>query len=118
VLRVLSLVLVVASGCMTVGDEPTATITVGTENSGLRTPTNRAFTELSDTEAVAGGPASADVCALAAALPVTDVCSLICDPSAMAAYLIDQGMPGGRCYELRCVLSSDAAVNVGVCLSP
>jgi hypothetical protein len=34
----------------------------------------------------------------------------------MAAYLIDEGMEGGRCYQLRCELPDSENVLVGVCL--
>ncbi|NVB81080.1 MAG: hypothetical protein HOV81_21975 [Kofleriaceae bacterium] len=63
-------------------------------------------------------PPSLDLCALAAALPTDNACSLICDPDALARRLVDDGMEGGRCYQLRCTLSPDASISVGVCLPP
>ena len=59
-----------------------------------------------------------DVCALASELPIDDICSLICDPSAMAARMADEGSDGGRCYQLYCALPGDEHVLVGVCLPP
>jgi hypothetical protein len=112
VLRLSILVMVLAAGCMAADEEPTATIEVqaGKAHFTIAHP-------IDDTPAeVAAAP---DVCAAAAELPPTDVCSLICDPPAMAAYLIDEGMQGGTCYQLRCVLpGNDNAVMVGVCLAP
>ena len=60
----------------------------------------------------------ADLCALASELSSDNVCSLICDPEAMAAFLIAGGMQGGKCVQLRCELPDVAAVFVGVCLPP
>jgi hypothetical protein len=57
-----------------------------------------------------------DVCALASQLPSTDVCSLMCDPDAMEARLIDDGMTTGRCYEFYCSFTEAQYVLVGVCL--
>jgi hypothetical protein len=57
-----------------------------------------------------------DVCALAAALPEDDVCSLICDPDALEATLLAAGAEPGRCDLLLCVLSEDTHAQVGVCL--
>lgn len=57
-----------------------------------------------------------DVCGMAAALPVSDVCSLVCEPDAFAARLREGGMHAGACYQLRCALSPTTTVSVGVCL--
>ena len=57
-----------------------------------------------------------DVCALAAELPSEDVCSLICDPQAMADRLVEDGSKPGTCYQLFCALPGDEFVLVGVCL--
>jgi hypothetical protein len=57
-----------------------------------------------------------DICALAAQLPTEDVCSLLCDPAAMAERLLEQGNAPGRCYELFCPLPGDNYALVGVCL--
>ncbi|MDQ3368426.1 MAG: hypothetical protein M3680_23620 [Myxococcota bacterium] len=59
---------------------------------------------------------AAAVCTLAAALPVDDLCSMVCDPDAFAARLVDDGMATGNCYQFRCSLSADVTVTVGVCL--
>jgi len=59
-----------------------------------------------------------DVCGLAAALPREDICSLVCDPSAMAVQLINDGNTPGTCYELSCALTDTDHVLVGVCLPP
>jgi hypothetical protein len=57
-----------------------------------------------------------DVCGLAAELPGDNACSLMCDPDAFAARLVDDGMSSGRCYQLRCALDETTTVSVGVCL--
>ena len=59
-----------------------------------------------------------DVCGLAAALSDDDICSLVCDPSAMAARLVEDGSERGACYQLRCSLTDETYVLVGVCLPP
>lgn len=64
------------------------------------------------------GGAEMDVCALAAELPTDDICSLICDPPAMAARMVDDGNDGGTCYQLYCTLPGGEHVLVGVCLPP
>jgi len=56
------------------------------------------------------------VCELAAQLAADDICSLVCDPDAMAAALAAEGEPSGQCIELRCALTATDAVDVGVCL--
>ena len=62
--------------------------------------------------------AAMDVCALASELPIDDICSLICDPPAMAARMVDDGSERGTCYQLYCSLPGDEHVLVGVCLPP
>jgi len=57
-----------------------------------------------------------EFCELAANLPTTDVCSLVCDPDGFKARLTDSGMKSGNCYQLRCNLSPEVSVTVGVCL--
>jgi hypothetical protein len=59
-----------------------------------------------------------DVCALASELPTDDICSLLCDPPAMAARMVDDGSARGACYQLYCSLPGDEHVLVGVCLPP
>ena len=72
-----------------------------------------------EVEMVGGAvPQEMDVCALAAELPGDDICSLICDPPAMAARLVDDGNDRGACYQLYCSLPGDEHVLVGVCLPP
>ena len=60
--------------------------------------------------------AEPDLCDLAAALPAEDVCSLACDPDAFADRLRDDGMKTGACYQVRCALSPETSVTVGICL--
>lgn len=105
------------SGCVAASDGPTATI----EIKATAAP-NVQFTAATDKAQIEGlselttGP---DLCALAAQLPADDVCSLICDPPAMADFLVAEGMQTGACYQLRCSLPTlEDAVGVGVCLSP
>jgi hypothetical protein len=62
------------------------------------------------------GVPKSEICAAAAALPDSDVCSLVCDPDAFRARLTDEGMRGGVCYQFRCELAPEMAVTVGVCL--
>ena len=57
-----------------------------------------------------------DLCVLASQLPSDDVCSLMCDPEAMAASLLADGSARGVCYEFFCDLPGDAYALVGVCL--
>jgi hypothetical protein len=64
------------------------------------------------------GDGEPDVCELAAELPADDICSLACDPTAMAAQLLADGSDRGTCYQLYCSLPGDAHVLVGVCLPP
>src|SRR5689334_10846294 len=59
-----------------------------------------------------------DVCALAAELDSDDICSLICDPPAMAQRMVDDGGSRGACYQLYCSLTAEQHVLVGVCLPP
>jgi hypothetical protein len=59
-----------------------------------------------------------DLCALAGQLDSDNVCSLICDPDAMADFLVAEGVAGGKCVQLRCELPGIAPLFVGVCLSP
>jgi hypothetical protein len=40
----------------------------------------------------------------------------VCDPDAFAARLAEDGMASGACYQLRCELTVDMAVTVGICL--
>lgn len=63
-----------------------------------------------------GAPDHAAICAAAAELPASDPCSLVCDPDAFKARLLEDGMAGGNCYQLRCALTAELAVTVGVCL--
>ena len=60
----------------------------------------------------------ADLCAIASELDTDNVCSLICDPDAMADFLLAEGVVGGKCVQLRCELPGLAPLYVGVCLPP
>lgn len=57
-----------------------------------------------------------DLCALATALPADDLCSLICDPAALRAAMLEAGVQAGRCYLMLCALPEDVLAQVGVCL--
>jgi hypothetical protein len=59
-----------------------------------------------------------DLCELASELTADNVCSLICDPQAMADFLVAGGMAGGKCVQLRCQLPGIQPIQVGVCLPP
>ena len=78
------------------------------------TPREHLGEGVTDVELVQEG--DSQVCALAAELPDTDLCSLVCDPDAFKARLLDDGMKAGNCYQVRCTLSADMSVTVGVCL--
>ncbi len=80
---------------------------------------DRATAEAVDVEQLEREETSEDaaLCALAAALPADDLCSMVCDPDAFAARLVDDGMVTGNCYQFRCSLSAEVEVTVGVCLS-
>jgi hypothetical protein len=49
-------------------------------------------------------------------LPESDMCSLICDPTAFKARLVAGGMKSGACYQIRCTLAPEVDVTVGVCI--
>jgi hypothetical protein len=57
-----------------------------------------------------------DLCAIASSLDTDNVCSLICDPDAMADFLLAEGVSAGKCVELRCELPGIPPLFVGVCL--
>ena len=98
-MRVLVIALLLGA-CVAESDEPAPTVTIHTDEPGKEdAPT--------DTTAI---------CNAAAALPAEDPCSLVCDPDAFKARLLDDGMAGGACYQLRCELTVDMSVTVGVCL--
>ena len=59
-----------------------------------------------------------DLCGLASQLGTDNVCSLICDPDAMADFLVAEGVAGGKCVQLRCELPGIPPLYVGVCLAP
>jgi hypothetical protein len=59
-----------------------------------------------------------DVCALAAALPADDICSLVCDPDALEAQLAADGSEPGTCIQLYCQLTDTVHVLAGVCIAP
>jgi len=56
-----------------------------------------------------------NLCGLAAELPASDPCSMICDPEALKNVLLSEGQPAGRCYEFSCSFDSQK-VSFGVCL--
>lgn len=109
------MVMCLVSGCVAASDQPTDSVEIKSPNLLSISVVERsqiATTELTPD----AGP---DLCALAAQLPADDACSLICDPAALADYLVAEGMHTGACYQLRCVLPNlEDAVGVGVCLAP
>ncbi len=74
-------------------------------------------TERTDNQMDGSDPAL-DICGLAAALPADDICSLVCDPAAMAAQLAADGAQSGNCYSLYCQLTPTDHVLAGVCIAP
>ncbi|HEX5058485.1 MAG TPA: hypothetical protein VFV99_03950 [Kofleriaceae bacterium] len=102
-MRTALLLMVVLGGCVADAEDPPPVKTVA---GGDVTLLDEQDTEM-------------DVCALAAELPTEDICSLACDPPAMAARMVSDGMgEPGTCYQLYCALPDDAHVLVGVCLPP
>jgi hypothetical protein len=100
----MAMVMVMASGCLAEGERVDGKL-----------DDNAAF----HVEAAPGPSDSTyDVCALAAELPASNVCSLICDVDAMKAALRAEGDPAGRCYDWECRLPDASVVFVGVCLEP
>jgi hypothetical protein len=71
---------------------------------------------MEDEPTMVATPDQADVCELAARLPADDICSLACDPPALAARLLADGSDPGACYQLYCSLPDERYVLVGVCL--
>lgn len=102
-MRALILLMVVLGGCAADADEPPPRSVPHVEGVTLLD---------------AHDESEMDVCALASELPLDDICSLICDPLAMAARMADDGNDRGQCYQLYCSLPGDAHVLVGVCLPP
>jgi hypothetical protein len=100
--RTVLLLMIVLSGCVADADEPPPR--------ERRPDVDLSLIDSQDSEM--------DVCALAAELPVDDICSLICDPPAMAARMVSDGNETGTCYQLYCALPGDEHVLVGVCLPP
>ena len=99
--RSLLLAILVVSGCVESAEEPAP---------AARIEITSTTAELVETEV--------DLCALASELASDNVCSLICDPDAMADFLLAGGMTGGKCVQLRCELPGVPTVLVGVCLPP
>lgn len=99
--------MVVLAGCIADADEPLPIEDGRFDQATARAP------EVAPSEVD-----EVDLCALAASLPAEDACSLMCDPDALAARLVDDGMDTGRCYELRCTLPGIDPMQVGVCLPP
>ncbi|HEY5925317.1 MAG TPA: hypothetical protein VIV11_26720 [Kofleriaceae bacterium] len=104
-MRTVLLSLVVLAGCVADGvDEPPPPVESEPQvDVSLMTPQD---------------DAQVDVCALAALLPSEDICSLICDPAAMAERMVSDGNDRGTCYQLYCSLTTEEHVLVGVCLPP
>jgi hypothetical protein len=105
--RAAMLVMVMAIGCVDAPDDvrPVVTIDKASAAASTRAPGEPA-------------PEEVDICALAAQLDPENVCSLMCDPDAMAEQLAANGMASGTCVELLCALPEAQSVTVGVCLPP
>jgi hypothetical protein len=97
------IVMVLLAGCVAESEEPT--------------PPTKPTPEL-DVAQLDQHDSGIDVCALAALLPADDICSLACDPPAMADRMLDDGNDRGTCYQLYCALPQEQHVLVGVCLPP
>jgi hypothetical protein len=65
--------------------------------------------------AIAPATTEENLCGLAAELPATDPCSMICDPEALKNVLLSEGQAAGRCYEFSCSFAAEK-VSFGVCL--
>jgi hypothetical protein len=103
--RAAMLVMVLVAGCVDAPDDARAVVTIDKASAGVSTRTP-------------GQPEPVDICALAAQLDPDNVCSLMCDPDAMAEQLAAGGMASGTCVELLCALPEAQSVTVGVCLPP
>jgi len=111
-MRIHKLVVIVAlsTGCTAYVDDP------GSEECAAGADCEM---KISDVSVAKDDPAEQpDVCELAAQLGSDDICSLICDPSAMAQRMVDDGSDRGACYQLYCALTAERHVMVGVCLPP
>ena len=97
------IVMVVLGGCVADAEEPPIVTTTPNVDATMVDPSQ-------DTEM--------DVCALASELPTDDICSLMCDPPAMAERMVSDGGEPGACYQLYCALPGDNHALVGVCLPP
>lgn len=96
--------------CATEEPAPEPTITVaGSTDQAIASVD---FDELS----IDGDDPGVDPCGLAQALPADDMCSLVCDPQALADRMLSGGARTSTCYQLRCALSPTVSVSVGVCL--
>jgi len=81
-------------------------------------PLPEARIHIDETSVAVGTTDEVDLCALASELDTSNVCSMICDPAAMADFLVAEGMSGGKCVQLRCELPGIDPIFVGVCLAP
>lgn len=105
--RAAILVMLVLVGCVDAPEDARPVVTIDKVSAGAST---RAPGE--------PAPEQVDICALAAQLDAANVCSLMCDPDAMAEQLAANGMASGTCVELLCTLPEAQSVTVGVCLPP
>lgn len=86
---------------------------------GAEDPLPQARIHIDEASIAVDTPDELDLCALASELDTDNVCSLICDPDAMANFLVAEGVSGGKCVQLRCQLPGvENALFVGVCLPP
>ncbi|HEY5948310.1 MAG TPA: hypothetical protein VIV40_22590 [Kofleriaceae bacterium] len=102
--RTVFLVMVMLSGCVADAEQTAPDKTVQLQQADL--------------QVVGQHDGAMDVCALAAELAVDDICSLACDPPAMAERMLADGNASGTCYQLYCSLPGDEHVIVGICLPP
>lgn len=102
-MRSLLLAMVLLGGCVEGAEEPL--------------PASRIHIDEASVNAVTTDD-EVDLCALANELDTDNVCSLICDPDAMADFLLAEGMAGGQCIQLRCQLPGLDPIFVGVCIAP
>ncbi len=58
----------------------------------------------------------ATACSQAARLPISNVCSMLCDPDRVVARTISDGSEHGSCTDYHCAFAGDVDVKIGVCL--
>ncbi|MBA3452552.1 MAG: hypothetical protein H0T42_05575 [Deltaproteobacteria bacterium] len=79
-----------------------------------RTPTTESI-DITSVDTAWADPQIREICAQADQLPDSDVCSLICQPTGIAAKLYDQGAVGG-CSQHTCAMPGDVTVSFDICV--